>query len=127
LGAIGQTGSIAVIERFIKTLKDEGTRRFAIVPLSRLAFQQEQSLFVRWYNANRPHTTLAGATPDERYFGAYPACRKPRFEPRAHWPRASPCAAPRALVKGQPGVGLQLHVDFVGHHRHLPCVSTRAA
>jgi transposase InsO family protein len=34
LGAVGKTGSIAVVERFIRTLKDECTRRLAIVPLS---------------------------------------------------------------------------------------------
>src|SRR5262249_52249696 len=98
-GAVGTTGSIAVIERFTRPLKDECTRRFPIVPLSRRSFQRELSLFIDWYNADRPHTTLAGVTPDERYFGRRPACHKSRFEPRPNWPRGSPCAAPQTLVK----------------------------
>jgi len=40
-----------------------------------------------WFNAERPHTFLGGATPDEIYFGRMPACRKPRLEPRHRWPR----------------------------------------
>jgi transposase InsO family protein len=127
-GAVGKSGSIAVIERYIGTLKRECTRLLAVVPLTRRAFHHELSLFVGWHNADRPHTTLDGVTPDERYFGERPACRAPRFEPRPHWPRGSPCAAPRTLVKGQPGVALQLNIEFVAHRHHLPRVTiTRAA
>jgi len=39
-GAIGKYGSIAVIERFIRTLKDEGTRRI-VVPLRRRDMRTE--------------------------------------------------------------------------------------
>jgi hypothetical protein len=43
-------------------------------------------------------------------------------------PRAAPCARPRVLVKGQPGIFLELTVDFLAHQRHLPLVKlTRAA
>ena len=72
--------------------------------------------------------TLRAATPDEVYFARRPTCRQPRFEPRPDWPRAAPCACPRVLVKGQPGVFLELSVDFFAHQRHLPLVKlTRAA
>jgi hypothetical protein len=68
------------------------------------------------------------ATPDEIYYGTRPACRRPRFEPRPGWPRASPCAQPRALVKGQPGVKLELRDEFLSGRGHLPRVLvTRAA
>jgi hypothetical protein len=71
---------------------------------------------------------LKGATPDEVYFAQRSACRKPRFEPRPGWPRASPCAKPIVLVKGQPGAKLDVAVEFVSRRRHLPRVSiTRAA
>jgi putative transposase len=127
-GAVGQTGSIAVVERFIGTMKRVGTRLLGVIPLSRRTFHQELSLFVRWYNADRPHTTLAGATPDEVYFNRRPGCRAPRFEPRPGWPRSSPCAAPQTLVKGKPGVELQVNIEFVARRRHLPRVTiTRAA
>ena len=42
-GAVGQLGSIAVVERFILTLKNECTR-VILVPLRREAFHQELQL-----------------------------------------------------------------------------------
>ena len=81
--------------------------------------------YVNWYNTERPHTFLNGATPDERYFGRRPANRSPRFEPRARWPRGSPCAKPQTLVKGQPGARLELVVTFEAGQKHLPVVELR--
>jgi transposase InsO family protein len=69
-GAIGQYGSIAVIERFVRTLKEEGFRRI-LVPL----------------NLRR--------------------IRSP------------------AKVRGEPGVRLQLVVDFHQGRKHLPVVTLR--
>jgi len=71
--------------------------------------------------------TLKGATPDEVYWGRRWACRQPRWEPRPDWPRSSPCAKPRVLVKGQSGVQLELVVDFYPGRRHLPIVTVRRA
>jgi putative transposase len=126
-GAVGQTGSIAIIERFFRTLKDGCTRSLLVVPLAKRSLQRELHLFCAWYNQDRPHVTLQGATPDEVYFKHRPACRAPRFEPRAAWPRGSPCAGPQTLVKGQPGVVLQMDVNFVARRRHLPRVTLRRA
>lgn len=42
-GAIGRTASIAVCERFIRTLKDGCTRALAVVPLARRALRRELS------------------------------------------------------------------------------------
>jgi hypothetical protein len=114
-----------VVERFIRTLKDSCTCMLPVVPLLRRSFLRELQLFLIWYNGDRPHATLEGATPDEVYFRRCPTCRAPRFEPRAAWPRASPCAQPRTLVKGQPGARLQLSVEFLGHCRHLPIVKLK--
>jgi putative transposase len=127
-GAVGRRGSIAVIERFIRTLKCECVRLLPLVPLRRDSFLRELCLFHHWYNGNRAHTTLAGATPDEVYFKRRPACRQPRLEPRPDWPRPSPCARPQVLVKGQPGARLNIEVTFSAGRCHLPCVAiTRAA
>ena len=127
-GAIGKSGSIAVVERFILTLKSSCLRLLPVIPLVRRSFQRELQLFQVWYNSHRAHTTLKGATPDEVYFGHRPACRAPRLEPRAAWPRGSPCALPQTLAKRQPGVRLELTVQFIGRRRHLPLISvTRAA
>ena len=54
-GAVGKYGSLAVIERLIRTIKDECTRRL-IIPYRRSAFRRELSLFITWYNSDRPHT-----------------------------------------------------------------------
>lgn len=125
-GAAGQHGSIAFVERFIRTMKDEGTRR---IPVSqrRSAFRDVIDDFSTWYNAHRPHAALEGSTPNEVYFRLRPANRRPRLEPRARWPRSSPCAGPRTLIAGQPGDRFTLEVDFIGGRRHLPVVSLKRA
>ena len=125
-GAIGQHGSIAVVERFILTLKCL-LAGLPFVPLRRKSFQRELDLMVEWYNGHRAHTWLGGRTPDEAYRGAFPANRRPRFEPRARWPRGSPCARPHALVRGTPGVRLELEVSFHAGRQHLPVVTLRRA
>jgi putative transposase len=126
-GAIGKSGSIAVIERFIRTLKSECTRLLSVVSYVRRAFQRELSLFIEWYNEHRPHDTLKGATPNEVYFKRRQANQAPRFEPRSAYPRGSPCAKPQTLVKGQPGVRLHLDIAFVSGRSHLPRVTLRRA
>jgi len=126
-GAVGKHGSIAVVERFILTLKDGCTRRLICVPSRRRNFREELARFVEWYNEWRPHEWLRGATPNEVYDKRRPANRLPRFEPRARWPRPSPCAAPRTLVKGQPGVRLALEVRYHAGRKHLPIVALRRA
>ena len=73
-GAVGQHGSIALIERFIRTMKDEGTRRIP-VPRRRTDFHRQLDLFFAWYNAHRPHASLEGSTPDEVYCQQRPANR----------------------------------------------------
>lgn len=121
-GAIGKHGSIAVIERFIKTLKEECTRRL-LVPYDRRSLQREIALYIDWYNTHRPHSLLEARTPNEVYFGLPPACNAPRFEPRRSWPRGSPCAAPRAPVRGRRGTPLNCHVSYVAGRKHLPIVT----
>ena len=106
-GAVGQHGSIAVVERFILTLKCL-LSRLLLVPYRRESFQHELDAIAHWYNRHRPHTWLGGKTPDEVYFGHFPANRRPRFEPRSRWPRGSPCAKPWALIRGKPGAQLNL-------------------
>ena len=125
-GAIGKYGSLAVIERFIRSLKNECTRRI-LVPYRLAEFQRELAAFVSWYNGDRPHSGLATRTPDEVYFGRRPRCRAPRFEPRPRWPKRSPCAGPQALVRGRPGVTLDLTVGYPAGRKHLPVVGLHRA
>ena len=103
-GAIGKHGSIAVVERFILTLKRLLTC-LPVVPYRCENFGRELVAIVAWYNDCRPHTWLGGKTPDEAYQGAYPANRRPRFEPRSRWPRGSRIfARARAIPTGKPRI-----------------------
>ncbi len=126
-GAIGKYGSLAVVERLIRTIKTECTRLLWVVPYRHAAFQQELSLYAAWYNGDRPHSRLLAQSPDEAYFGGHPSCRKPRFEPRAQWPRRSPCARPHALARGRPGVVVELAVADSAGRKHLPIVALKRA
>ena len=123
-GAIGKYGSLAIVERFIRTIKTECTRRI-LVPYRLAEFQRELSFFLRWYNGERPHGFLEARTPDEVYFRRRPACRAPRFEPRARWPRRSPCAGPQALVRGRPSATVELALSHRAGRKHLPIVTLR--
>jgi len=117
-GAIGKYGSLAVIERCIRTVKNECTRRLILVPYRLTAMQ---------HNGHRPHSRLGTATLDEVYLRRRSASRAPRFEPRPRWPRRSPCASPRTLIRGQPGAVLDLAIRFHAGRRHLPIVTLKRA
>jgi transposase InsO family protein len=126
-GAIGKHGSIALVERCIRTLKEEGVRR-RLVPIRWRTVGRELVLFADWYDGQRPHAGLAGGTPDEIHFGRRSAHCRPRFEPRERWPREDGCARPQAPVPGRPGVRRALEVRYLEGRAHLPVVAlTRAA
>ena len=125
-GAVGQHGSIAVVERFILTLKTI-LGCLLLIPYRRDKFREELLAAVEWYNKFRPHSTLDGRTPDEVYYRKFPANRKPRHEPRTAWPRGSPCARPWALVRGKPGAELTLEVSFHRGRKHLPIINLKRA
>jgi len=123
-GAVGQHGSIALVERFILSLKQECTR-VVVVPFRKEAFHQELTFFVDWYNQNRPHSTLDGKTPHEIYHKLQPASEYPRFEPRSRWRRTAPCASPQVPVAGQCGARIRLDVRYYRGRKHLPVVALR--
>ncbi len=126
-GAVGKKGSIAVIERFILSLKEEHLRR-CLIPFGVRQMAALVDAYVRWYNAHRPHTALGGSTPDEVFDGTPAASEAPRFEPRKCYPlghRPSRCA-PRA-VRGRRGVRLELVAGHFEDQTHLPLPSLRRA
>jgi putative transposase len=125
-GAVGQHGSIALIERFILTLKNEGMR-IILVPLRTNAFHDELTCFTYWYNHSRPHSSLRGKTPHEIYHDLSPACEHPRYEPRARWPCSAPCASPHAPIAGHCGATIRLDVRYHQGRKHLPIVELRRA
>ena len=125
-GAIGQHGSIAVVERFIRSLKDEGLRP-TLVPFSLPAMSQLVARYAAWYSTCRPHRALGGATPDEMMRGVKPAILRPRLEPRARYPARAPCASPQRRIRGKRGVRLRLVVAPFEGASHLPVVELRRA
>ncbi len=124
-GAVGKHGSIAIIERFFRTLKNDCTRRI-LVSFRRVEVRRELGYFMRWYNGHRPHGSLDVRTPDEVYVNRVPACERARLELRPRWPHRSKCASPQAPVDaaGSRAGPVQIEVKFVGG-RHLPVVSLR--
>jgi transposase InsO family protein len=126
-GALDKHGSLAVIERSMRTLKSECTRRLILVPYRLTRFQQELALYFTWHNGQRPHSGLRGATSGEIYHRRRQAIRAPRFEPRGRWPRRSPCAMPQTLIRGQPGVRVDLQARYLAGRRHLPVITLKRA
>ncbi|MBI5487779.1 MAG: transposase [Deltaproteobacteria bacterium] len=120
-GALGRHGSIALVERFIRSLKDEGLRR-VLVPFRLSMMQVEVASFVDWYNTSRPHMALGGATPTEVYRGRRPANTGPRFETRARYP-----ARGRGKLRAPQGTPLRLCIGYHEGRRHLPVVRLRKA
>jgi hypothetical protein len=125
-GAIGKHGSIAVIERFFRTLKYEGLLSVNI-PFRREAMRRLILSLVGCYNELRPHTSLNGCTPNERYFKRFPANRRSRIEPRSQWPRGSPCTKPHALVAGKPGARFNMEIEHLDGHAQLPIIRLHRA
>ena len=125
-GKVGEHGSIAIVERFILTMKLV-LAQLPLIPLRRESFRNELTMIIQWYNEHRPHDSLGGKTPNEVYETRFPANRKPRIEPRTSWPRSSPCARPQTLVAGKPGQRFEMTVDFYRKRRHLPVVTLKRA
>ena len=124
-GAVGKHGSIAVVERFHRTLKE--TLRLISVPEDQVQFEREIGFIIDWYNEHRPHETLGGKTPDEVFFSRPAANEQPRIEPRRRWPRGSPCAKPQVGIEGSPGDPIVLEIDCLEGRRHLPIIRVRQA
>ena len=60
--------TIAIVERFIRSMKHECTRRL-VVPPRRERTRREIAFYVECYNAYHPHSALGVRTPDEVYNG----------------------------------------------------------
>jgi len=116
LGAVGKHGSIAIIERFIRSMKTEGTRRI-LVPVRLGQMRRELGYYVAWYNEHRPHSGIRGLAPIEVLTGNRPAVLKPRFEPRRLNPRRG------EITRGYPGARLKPTLQEVGTVSSCPSCS----
>ena len=103
---MGKYGSIAVVERCIRTIKTECTRRI-LVPFRKRDMLAELKFYGRWYNEWRSHEALGGAAPNDVY--------NRRRRSRRH------------KVRGKRAVRLVLDVGRFAGRRHLPVVRLRKA
>ena len=79
-GAIGKTGSIAIIERFWRTMKEMLLLK-GRPPLSIHDLWSRVEVGLVYYALWKPHQGLSGATPAEMYYGRRPAhieAKRPR-------------------------------------------------
>ena len=111
-GAIGKTGSIAIIERFWKTLKDLLGLPFAR-PLLRADLQRRLDATLAYYAQLKPHHGLGGNTPDDCYFERETTGPNLRSPPRARRGEKSPPAPFR--------------IAFFRRNSRLPYLVRRAA
>ena len=125
-GAVGEHGSIAIIERFIRSVKDEYLRIIKI-PLNINDFCDCIERYIHWYNSFRPHQTFDGATQFEIYFNETPANQLPRLKPREKWPDLSICAGPNVPLKERLGTMLKLNISYHQNDKLLPIVSLKEA
>jgi hypothetical protein len=119
-----QHGSIAIVERFILSLKTECVSRI-LVSFRRDETRTELNLYLDWYNDARPHMSLASKTPNEIYFELRAANQRPQLKPRPRWPRGSPCAEPQVLVAHKCGQNFELVVQFQHNRQHLLLVTLK--
>ncbi|HVT43622.1 MAG TPA: DDE-type integrase/transposase/recombinase [Thermoanaerobaculia bacterium] len=81
-GAIGRSGSIAIIERLWRTLKEMLDLGF-LPPLSLRHLEEKIERGLFYYATLHPHQGLGGATPAEIYFRLTPATEQAISPPRA--------------------------------------------
>ena len=111
-GAIGKKGSIALIERLWRTLKDALGLRL-LRPLVAEDLMEKVELGLLHYAYFRPHQGLGGSTPAEVHFG---------------WTSAHLSAIPPP--RGRPGEGpvdSPFHVEYLDAGRMLPVLVQKAA
>jgi transposase InsO family protein len=108
-GAVGQRRSIALIERFWRSLKYEHWFRLAATPWAFLGARREIEVYIDWYHEHRPHQALGGCTPT--------AGRAAEPDERGPLARGDPALRAQRLA------GLRVRVEPFKGRRHLPVVS----
>jgi transposase InsO family protein len=111
-GAIGKKGSIALIERLWRTLKDTLGLRL-LLPLVAEDLMEKVEMGLIHYAYFRPHQALGGATPAEIYFG----------QTLTHLAAIPP-------PRGRPGEGptdSPFQVEYLDAERLLPVLVRKAA
>jgi transposase InsO family protein len=80
-GAVGQTHSLGLIDRFFRTVKDT-LSLLPLRPWCRKDIERKLQLVLLHYSYLRPHTSLGGFTPIEVYYGIRGHLPRPVSPPR---------------------------------------------
>jgi transposase InsO family protein len=105
VGAIGEKGSIALLERYWRTLKHSLQLPF-FRPLTQAILEERLAYVVEHYSFFRPHQALDGRTPAELFFS---------------WPAACASAkSPTRACRGDAAPPLPLRIDFLDPDRRHP-------
>ena len=105
--AITYSRSFAIVERLIRSMKNERSRRI-LVPLGEEGIRKEITLYINWYNQHRPHQALGGRIPMDVYYGIEDDIT--RFETR-----------------GKDANSIRLVVTRLDNRQHLPIVELKRA
>jgi putative transposase len=111
-GANGKKGSIALIERLWRTLKDTLGLRL-LRPLAAEDLMEKVEIGLLHYAHFRPHQALGGATPAEMYFGRTPA-------------HLSAIPPPRGRL-GEGPMDSPFRIEYLDAERLLPLLVRKAA
>jgi transposase InsO family protein len=112
-GAVGQTHSLGLIDRFFRTIK-ESLKLRALRPLSLKDFKRRLTIALIHYSYVRPHSSLGGFTPIEVYYGI-----------RGHLPR--PVSPPRGRP-ADPAPDIPFEFVFLDpEHEAFPVLFSKAA
>jgi putative transposase len=112
-GAIGKTGSIALIERLWRTLK-ERLRLVSLRPGHAVDLERRVHVGLVYYAHFRPHQGLGGATPAEVYLGLTPLHHSAVHPPRGR---------PGETVPGMPS----FEIACLDREHNLPFLRRKAA
>jgi hypothetical protein len=116
--ALHRYGNTAVIERFIKSPKDEWLRRL-IIPLRFEALRKDLSAYTSWFNEHRPHQALDGCTSREIYERVVPLNQVGCCDLRPT------CTAGKHDAVS--GLRFTLAVTYHEGRRHLPIIELKRA
>jgi len=119
-GAIGKVGSITLIERLWKTLKNTLSLR-SFKPLFQQDLERRLHLGLLYYAYIKPHQGLRGATPAELFFGLPPAHLQAVAPPRARLREGhsmSPSTSAFSIPKGDSPFSSAKLLDHPFLHAH---------
>jgi len=125
-GAVGKRGSIAVVERFHRTLKEE-LLRGVLVPYATKEIRRALTVGFRWYNEHRPHMALQGRAPREAYEGVSERPGDPTQGKEAGRAQENSVRLERGTAMKGPAREVRLHIAYFEGRRYLPVVRLEPA